>query len=200
MNILISIFFALILIFLVSKVKINIKHLQKYQKSLKIHFNVNLGVYLFGFIKIFGVTLKEDGIHFLFFRFPYNKIKIDKKSIKTVKEFSIIDILKSLNLKLDKFYINLNIGTENVMLTVFTVFIISTFLSIVSSKNRKQINFKNYYYKITPIYNSNEFIFYTSMQISIKILNIIKTLVSINKNTKKRKQYNFHINKSPIKI
>lgn len=200
MNIFISIFFALILIILTSKFKINIKYLQKDQKSLKIHFNVNLGMYLFGFIKIFGITLKEDGIHFLIFRFSYNKIKIDKESIKMVKEFSILDILKSLNLKLEQLNINLNIGCENVMLIVFTVCIISTFLSILSSKNRKQINFKNYYYKITPIYNSNELSFYTSMQISMKILNIIKTLLSTNKNTKKHKQYNFHINKSPIKI
>lgn len=200
MKVLIGIFLGLILAFLTSKFKINIRYLNKEKHSFSVKFNVNLGIYLFGFIKILGISLKEDGMHFLCFRFPYNKMKIDADSMKILKEFSVWNFLKSLKIKLEKFNLNLKIGTEDMMLTVFLVFALSTFLSILSAKARKQINLKNYYYKITPIYEVNQLSFLFSSQISIKIWNILKSLKSLNETANEKKEYKVHVKKVPLKI
>lgn len=200
MKVWIGIFVGLILAFLTSKLKMNIKYLEKNKNMLKIHFNINLGLYLFGFIKILGISFKEDGIYFLFFQFPYNKMKIDADSVKILKEFSVWNFLKSLQIKLEKFHLNLEIGTEDMMLTVFLVFALSTFLSIFSAKNKKQINSKKYYYKITPIYQTNHLSFELSSKISIRIWNLLKSLKSVNESTNDKEEHNVHGKKVPIKI
>ena len=200
MKILISIFFVVMIGILASKFKINIVYLEKEKNSFKMRFEIRIGLYLFGVIKIFGMKFKEDGMYFLSFRFPYNKLKIDKDSMKILKDFSIIDLLKSFHLRLDKLNLNLKIGSKDMILTVFSVFAISTFLSILSAKNRSQINLKNYYYKITPIYNTNLLSFQISTKISINTYNIIQALISANQSAKNRKQYRMHIKKVPLKL
>ena len=161
---LICIFFVVILVYMTSKLKINIQSLTKQENSLKIKFRVNVGIYLLGVIKVFGISFKEDGIHFLFFKISYREMKIDQKM---VKEISVWKLLKSLHPKFEQFAFHLKIGSEDVMLTVFSVFAISTFLSMVSAQNRKQINQKNYCYEIMPIYGKNALSFQASSQISM---------------------------------
>lgn len=200
MKIWFGIFLGLILAILVSSIKINVMYLTKQKKSLKIRFNVKIGLYLFGFIKIVGISLKEDGIHFLCFTFPYNKMKIDKDSMKFLKNFSLLNILHLLNINLKKFHVDLRIGTENMMLTVFLVFAISTFLSILCAKNRKQINLEKYDYKIRPIYHQNQISFEIATIISISMCNILKTILFARRQTKKKKQDKFYASKIPIKI
>lgn len=199
MKIWISIFFILIIGIVTSKFKINTVNLQKEKNSFKIKLNIKLGFYLFGFIKIVSLQFKEDGIYFLFFRFPYKLLKIEKDSLKILKDFSVINFLKSLHIKLDQLNVNLKIGSEDMILTVFSVFAISTFLSILSAKNRKQINLKHYYYKITPIYHTNVLSFQISSKISINTYHLIKAFPSASKSNKSRKEYQIHVKKVPLK-
>lgn len=198
MKILISIFFILIIGIFTSKFKVNTIHLEKQKNSLNIKFNIKLGFYLFGIIKTIGIQFKEDGIYFLCFKFPYNTLKIDKDSMKLIKDFSVINFLKSLHLKIDQLNINLKIGSEDMILTVFSVFVISTFLSILSAKHRKQINLKQYYYKITPIYNTNVLTFQISSKFSMKTYHLIKAFISASKANKKDNQ--IHVKEVPVKI
>lgn len=196
MKILSCIFFVVILLYMTSKLKINIRSLTKQENSLKIQFRVNVGIYLLGVIKVFGISFKEDGIHFLCFHFRYPNVKIDKESMKMFKKFSIIDILKMLKIKLDKFHFNLQIGTEDIMLTVFFVCVISTMLSILSAQNAKSINLKNYDYQIAPIYNKNALSFRNSSQISFSIPRLFKTIALLKKQNK-LKQEN-HLNRENL--
>ncbi len=198
MKILISIFFILIIGIFTSKFKVNTIYLEKQKNSLNIKFNIKLSFYLFGIIPIIGIQFKEDGIYFLCFKFPYKLLKIEKDSLKILKDFSVINFLKSLHLKLDQLNINLKIGSEDMILTVFSVFAISTFLSILSAKHRKQINLKQYHYKITPIYNTNILSFQISSKLSIKTYHLIKAFRSASKSNKKDNQ--IHIKKVPVKI
>lgn len=200
MKIWLGIFLGLILIMLATHLKINVMYLTKQKKSLKIHFKINFGLYLFGLIKIAGISLKEDGIHFLCFKFPYNKMKIDKDSMKVLKDFSISNLLKSLHLKLEQFHLNLKIGTEEMMLTMFFVFAISTFLSILLAKNCKPTKSKNYDYKITPVYNQNQLSFEFSSKISMKTFHVIQMLILIKQNIKKKKEKNVQTKRVLIKI
>ncbi len=186
---LICIFFVVILACLTSKLKINIQSLTKQKNSMKIRFHVNVGVYLLGFIKIFGISFQENGIQVLDFHFGYPSVKIAQESMKMFKKNSIIEILKSLKIKLDEFYFTMQIGTEDVMLTTFLVALISTFFSVLSEQNAKSINLKNYHYQIMPIYNENALSLKSSFQISLSIFCLVKAIVLVRKQ-KKLKQEN----------
>ena len=200
MKLLIGIFFCLVLAFFTSKLKVNIVYLQKEKSTFHVKFKIKVGFYLFGFVKLFGITLQENGIYFLGFTLPYHDLKIEQESIKLLNNFSVVDILKSLNIKLDKLNFQLKIGSEDMILTVFSVFAISTFLSIVSAHNRKHINLKKFYYKITPIYNTNLLDFSISLKICIKIFPLLQTLFSIKQNIKQTKKYHFQVKKVAMKI
>ncbi len=199
MNILITIFFILILGFLTSKLKINVQSIEKEKNDLKIKFNINFGFYLFGIIKILGISLQENGIDCLGIHFSYSKIKLEKDSLEIFKEFSVFQLLKYLHPKLEKLNLKLTIGTEDVILTAVLVFISSTFLSIVGAKNRKQINSKQYSYQINPVYNKNQLSFQIASKVSVKMVDLIKTISYIKKN-KKKKINSPTIKKIPLKI
>lgn len=188
MKILICIFFVVVLVYLTSKLKINVQSVTKQENWSKIKFHVNVGIYLLGFIKIFGISFKEDGIYFLCFHFAYPSVKIDKESMKMLKKFSIIHILKMLKIKLNRFHFYLQIGTEDVMLTVFFVYVISTMLSILLARNAPNINLKNYNYQIVPIYNKNALSFRNSAQISLPISCLLKTIVLARKQNKLKQE------------
>lgn len=184
MKIFISILVILFLIIFTSRIKVNVISSKKATKGEKIQFKVNLGIYLFGIIKIFGINFKQDGVYFLFFSMPYSKIKINKNELQILKEYSILDSAKLLDLKVNKFYLDLKIGSEEMMLTVFSVFAISTLVSIFLAKHSKGTKRKNYYYKITPMYNVDILEFEISAQVSLKLINFIKNLIATNKNKK----------------
>lgn len=200
MKIWIGIFLIFVLVIITSKLKINIKYLKKEKNEFKVRFDINLGWYLFGFCKIFGISLKEDAVYFLWFKIPYNTMKIEKDSIKMLKDVSVWDFFKSLKLRLEQLKIHLKIGCEDAMLTVFSVFAISTFLSILLARNAKQINQNNYYYQITPIYNANAFQFEICSQISIQTFNLLKAFHAMNRREKDKKVCQIHVKKVPIKI
>ena len=174
-----KIFICLLVVFFVllymSDLKLNLEKLEKANYCAKVKYSAKLGLYLFGFIKIFGVNFKEDGIHFLFFKIPYKKIKIDKENLKLyIKKDNIKENFKNLNLKLEKMNFILNIGVENVQLTVLLTFMISIILSLLPARYLKQINMKNYNYEIIPNYNLNTFVFKFSLKISCKLTNLMK--------------------------
>lgn len=177
MKILISIFFVVFLLLITSKVKIKVVSLQKERNSKKIDFDVNLGFYLLGFIKVVNIHLKKDGIYFLCWSIPYQNLKMTNLKVKDFKILAILEILKILKVQLNEFKIDLKIGTEDVLLTVFSVFAVSTFLSIFFAKNRKKVNPKNYYYHVVPIYNSNELSFKLSLKLSINMIDFVKVFL-----------------------
>lgn len=189
MKIGISIVFIVIVVLFTSRIKINIPYLNKEPNSFKIKFCINIGLYLFGFLKIFGISLKENEIAFLWFKFSYPKMKIDSTSMKKVKEIYNPKLLQTLNIKLEKFNFSLKIGCEDMIITVFSVFMISTLLSILFAQNSKQINLKNCHYEIIPIYNVNCLSFQASTRISINFFNITKAIIYNMQNKELCKTY-----------
>ena len=173
-----KIFICLLVVFYLlymSDLKINLEKLEIKNYSAKVKYSANLGLYLFGFIKIFGINFKEDGVHFLFFKFSYKRIKIDKENVKLhIKKDNIKKNFKNLNLKLEKMNFMLNIGVEDIELTVLLTFMISIILSIFPAKYGKQINMKNYNYEVIPNYNVNTFGFKFSLKISCKLVDVVR--------------------------
>ena len=178
MKIFIYLLVVFFILFFSSRLKLDLKYFEKNSISSELRFHANVGLYLFGFIKIFGINFKEDGIHLLFFRIKYKKFEFNKNNMKN---YISKDNLKNLNPKIEKLDLNLNVGIEDVMLTAFLIFTIATFVAVLSAKYRNQINMKNYNYRIIPSYNVNMLGIKLSCKISENILNLIKTIMLFNK-------------------
>lgn len=201
MKILISIFFVVFLILVTSKVKINILSLQKDRSSKKVDFDVNVGFYLLGIIKILSIHLRKEGIYFWGWSIPYKNLQMDNLKMKDFKMTSVLEFLKILDFKLNEFKVDLKIGTEDVLFTIFSVFAISTFLSLFFAINRKKVNRRNCYYHVMPIYNSNELSFRISLKLSINMMNFIKAFFVQKEKLQTKKNFRKVVEeKSALKI
>lgn len=201
MKILISILLIGWIFIATSKIKIHVISLKKEKQLSKTHFNIKLGWYIFGVVKIAGMTVQNDGMHFGKFVIPYRKVKIENMEMQNWKDVSFWDVFKILNLKFRELEINVEVGTENVMLTIFSVFAISTFLSIFSARNREKIKREKFYYKVSPIYQSNELRIEISAKIEMTLIRFIKALMYINQEAKRKQMNKIHITqKSPLEI
>ena len=109
-----------------SSFRIDIKTLKKESKNEKVKYDIGLKFYLFGFLKIFGMSFLDKKKRFLFFEF---KKKTESKTSQYT--FSLIKNLKIINAKIDRLKITVNVGFEEIGLTVFSVFGISTLLSFL---------------------------------------------------------------------
>lgn len=196
MKIFISIFFVLIIGILTSNVKVNIINFEKKKESFELRFNINVGLYLFGFLKIFSINFNEIGIKFCFFRISYNKIKFKKNILKDVEEISMIYIIKALKIYLKKFNFIMEVGCEVVQVSIFITSIVSIFFSYMMGRNSKQINGEKVFYKIYSNYNSNFLVINFSSILSIKTINIIKLICSYLKKHRK----NTSLKEAPLKI
>lgn len=197
MKIFICLLVVFFILFFSSRLKLNLEYFEKTNFSSNMKFNANVGLYLCGFIKVFGISFKEDGIYFLFFKIPYKKFKVDKNNMK---KYISKENLKNLEPRIELMNFELNIGIENVRLTVFLVFAISTFLSVLSAKYRNQINMKNYNYQIIPNYNVNTFGVKLSFKVSENILNLVKTIILFNKIKKQKNTHSKYILQKPLQI
>ncbi len=186
--------------FWTAKLKVNIVSLKKGKNLSSIEFDVKLGVYLFGFVKILGISLRRDGIHVLGFAFPYRKWKMKEERKEILKSVFQLDLLKSLNIQLEKWNLDLKIGTEEVGMTVFSVFFISTLISALLAKNGKQNTSQKYHYQIRPVYHKNMLEFDFSAQISMRILAGMRFFKVMNQHRKEKEQDTISRKKVPLKI
>ena len=90
-----------------------------------------LEIYLFGFIKIAKIRLTKELFKKISEKQDLTNIEKDAKIIKKIKP---IKVIKRLRPKLEKLKLYLAIGTENVMLTVNLVTLIS---SLIRNKHTK---------------------------------------------------------------
>lgn len=188
----IYIFFAFFILgFILSKVKFNIK---KYEykndfessviknKNSKVNiFKINVGLYLFGIIKIFSIYLENDGVRIFGKKISYKKMKLNEPfkniNFKDLKEDFKLSELKKWKLNLESLDLRLDMGFENVLLTSFSIFIISTSLSFLVRNLIKKYIPEKYKYVIKPHYrNGNKIDLSLNGIISINTVHIISIL------------------------
>lgn len=137
------------------------------------------------------------GKRFKWFKLEINKEKLEKlkkknlnkisnlKIIKEIEDTGIIknrniikDIIKGLNLKLEKINIDSELGLPNIILLSFLVAILNITIGIGLLKYSQNINGDDYKYSINPL-NTNKFHLKLSINciISIKIANIINMII-----------------------
>lgn len=102
----------------------------------------------------------------------------DYKSIFLNKMFK--KSLKQIKPQILKFNLSLNIGIENILVTTFTIPIISTLISFILKKFTINVKSKKnntpYYYKITPVYNKNIIKLRLNCIINVKVVHIINII------------------------
>lgn len=148
-------------------------------KKVKANFNIYIGLFLFGKIKIFNIKITDkklekmtkkinirDKIKNIDFKNLKGNLKLDKETKEIIKDAKIIEI--------SKFNLNLKIGTEDVIFTSFLITILSVIISIILSRFLKKEAIKISSYKVLPIYNNKNLIKMSfDGIISLKIVHII---------------------------
>ena len=189
--------------FIFSKVKINIKQLEitNIDKEFNIKYKINIGIYLYGILKIFGLNIFEDRLEFLGKRIKYSNIK--KLNIyknicsNNLKNNIKISELKIIEPKIKKLDLKLDLGFENVLLTSFMIFAISTVLSFAVKNSVRKYNPKKYKYIIKPHYrcpniinlHANSIITVNTVHIIHVLSNYKKRSVMKNERTSYRRSY-----------
>ena len=128
----------LLLLIISAKIKLNIQkfyisNIERDRRLRKINKEIlmYLEIYLFGFIKIAKIRLTKELFKKINEKQDLTNIEKDAKIIKKIKP---IKVIKRLRPKLEKLKLYLAIGTENVMLTVNLVTLIS---SLIRNKHTK---------------------------------------------------------------
>lgn len=194
--ILLSIIIFLLLvciIFVFSVVQIEIKNLKIGNKEIK-NENIVKDKYE---IKITFYFLNK--IPILWFRLNNNKLrkisnskqleKIDFKKIeKQVSIKEIIEFIKNIKIKISKLDLNIDIGTEDAIITSYINAFISSIIGIILPHVVEKDKIEKCHYIVTPIYkNRNEYHISLDSIISIKIVHIINSMLNFVK--KGREEY-----------
>lgn len=200
-------FLCVLIIFLVifvvirySSIRISIINLEidTDNKDIISNYQFEIGIYFFNKIRIIKLTVNEKKIKKLqdskFIKtmcsVDFGKVtkKIEKKIqdrvIQDYKSFNILNfikvLLKELKLEILKFNLSFKFGVSDIMVTTYTVPIISTLISFILKLTVKDINLKNkrkdYYYKIEPVYNKNIINLRLNCIINVKIVHIINII------------------------
>lgn len=200
MRVFISIFFVLFFVILSARLKLSINYFEKEKRRSKIRFDADVQVFVLGFVRIFSIKLKDDGIRFLNFKIPYRKIFYRRIEIKNLMQNNLFESMKNINIKIEKFYLKMELGIENIILLTAFIGVLSTIISFLLSKNITKTKLNNCFYQITPIYNLNLLSFDFSMRFSISFMGIIKNRLFRKNNSKSKKFYNVLIKPREVKI
>ncbi len=208
-------FFVVFLIFLIlgiyfSKLKIIVNKMEFEMNGnvkSKEDYEIKIGIYLFGIIKIFGIVLAENSLRFLNIKIPYRKIKRTKIYNEMIKKDAIDfdrkllkDKIKNLSMKFEKINLNMKFGTDSTLITSFLTFIVSTLISFLIQKSVTKYKPNKHKFIITPMYeNRNSIKIFLELIASFKLRNIIKVLYDLN-NLSKNEHIKHKIKFKEIKI
>lgn len=185
-----------IVLFAALSFKIDVKNLKFYKeenkkKKINADYEVAVYAYIFEKIKIYNCKLKSLQISKEYFN-KFNK-KID---YSVLKDFISSNAKKSniQIIEIEKLNLNMQIGTENVILTSGFVTISNILIPILLSKFIKNYSSDKFIYKVNPIYeNKNKIEFFLETTIKIKLFTVFKSLNSYSKAIKKTENRNTFI-------
>lgn len=189
----------IILLLISSTIKLNVERLNisNYEKGFKKskiakEFKIFIELHLFGKIKIAKIRINKKILKKLNVE---NDFKDLKKDAQLIKKVNILEILKLLKIKLEKLNLKAEIGTEDVMITVFLVTFISTVVGIICrnvEQNKVEFN-------IMPLYQfGNAINFRLNCIINVKVVHIIYVIYILlkkgmikNERTSNRRSYDY---------
>lgn len=147
-------------------------------KKLKKDFCIYLGLYLFGRIKLVNIKITDERLERISKKLKI-KDKIEKLDLETLKRNFKLDketmyMLKEIKIKISKFNLSLEIGTENVIFTSMLITFISTIVSVFLSRILEKEAIENSQYQISSIYcNKNLLKINLNCIIHVKMVHIM---------------------------
>ena len=150
---------------LLSSIELELVNIDVTEKKCDFKWNILLKIFYFLKIKIF--VLDKYGIKFFNKTFLYKNLILNKSTFKLNNE--IIDLIKKLNIKINKSEFEIYVGLIDITPTNIAVVMFSSIMPCLLKKNNKKIK-----YKILPEYNRLHFKFNGKISISISILNLLK--------------------------
>lgn len=172
------VFFIILIIFFIIislKFEIEIENFEysNYKKEIPDNLLVKIRVFIINKIKIIEISFNKEKMKRLYSKKRLEKLnskKLVQKLPKNNKEK--IKILKII--QIEKLHLYIEIGTEELMLTIALIPIISTILSIIFTK---KCNPRSSFYKIQPIYiDKNIYKINLDCIIRIKMIHIINIM------------------------
>lgn len=183
-------FFSLILFLLVgiifSSIKLNIKKFNIHNS--KISFEIKVELWIYNLIKIISINVDEKGANIFKRKIPFFEkfrdsliLRIRQKNMK----FNLN--LSQLDLNLEKLNFYCVIGTENALLTVYLVTLISSIVSFFIKKFTKHYKNEKYDFTVLPIYNQRNIINLEFKGIfSSKMIHILYVIIKNKKGGSKK--------------
>ena len=152
----------IILVFIIAIITLKLKLFISVKNSSK---DIKLKFYVFNKVLIGRIDLNKTNRNF--------GKKINSNIQKKLKKIDIgglvSDSLKKSNIQLECIKLKADICTTDAVLTSYLVAVVSSVIAILIRLSKAKIDYKNFYYKINPVY------------INKKILNIrLKCIISIN--------------------
>lgn len=184
----------LILVLIMSTVKVNVRLLnisnvkvvedKIIKQKLKIDYNINVGIYIFNKIKIFGMTFRHDRkqeIKILkFFKIDNEQVKTVAKKMPSIKE--IINVLKILKLDIEQIDLRILFDTEDVLITTGITTLISSIIPIILNKGISDFKKDKHKFIVKPLYiNKNIIKISLNCIICIKMVHIIDIIFIVLK-------------------
>ena len=180
--------------FLLSKIEININNLEITRKNNKFYledFRGNINIYVFRNLKSFNIKIYKSYFKFLGIKMPYNKFfklyrykTIDEiiiKNFEKIKKYLKDLFNKKINLDIEKIKLNIDVGTENSLLTSILVALLSIVIPIIIRNQIDEYNIQKFNYKVSPNYfNINNIKIKIEMIFYIETYNLIEE-INLNK-------------------
>ena len=139
----------------VSAKKIDIVFIRKNIKTA--NYDINIGVYFLGFIKICNISIKNGYVKFLFIKKSIDEINNSKVFLKNIKlKFiktspkKMLENFKKIRFKLENLNLDLEVGTESVLFTSVLIGLLSTIISSSMQSYIEKFNKEKYKWKILP--------------------------------------------------
>lgn len=227
MNILIvaiSMLLILFILIITMKIKIEIinmqfssqkhKYLSSSQKTKETHFNrkyqLKISVYILNKIPILKFVVTPQKIEKLNQKTNFEqkiKEKINEQELFKITETynikrDVKEIIKNIKINVENLNLELQLGTENAMLTAFIIPIMSTVISLILAYNQNTKRSRNvkHDFLVQPIYqNKNQLNFQLTGIFTIKMIHIINTICilskkrrdDVNERTSNRRSYDY---------
>lgn len=162
------------------------------------NYKIIISLYLFNKIKWFWIHLNDKKM-----RKIYAKSKLEQIDLKKLEKnfkWEDLKLIKRMLPKISYFKLDAKLGTEDVILTTFIIFILSTIISVLLPYTIKKYEKDKYYYEILPFYeNRNLYEIKFDCIIEIKMVHIInivyvflkKRRVDKNERTSNRRTYGY---------
>ena len=191
----------LLLFFILSKIRIEIKQLQFTtinKKYINDNYQIILKLRLFNKIDVCKYTITKKKIDKWKVNGKINKIENKIKENKNRIDIKLIDLKDKIKIEMKKLNLKIDIGTEDAVITSMIVPIISFIISMIIKKQVK--NYRKQKFLVNPVYNNQNFIniifegiFEIKMIHIINIIYIMKRKEGVKKNgrTSNRRSYGY---------